>query len=121
MRKEARRLRAEGLSLRAIAARLGIALSTASVWTRGAAPPAEAPVALGSPVPGAAEPPRVCPRCGRERLATEFNRGQWWCRACFRAYYAEHRARHRARGNALKARRVAEAQAFVLERLRRRP
>jgi hypothetical protein len=46
---------------------------------------------------------------------------QWWCRDCFRAYYAEGRARHRRRTNALKARRVAEAQVFVLNVLCGRP
>jgi hypothetical protein len=108
-------MREAGLSLRAIAARLGISLSTASLWTRGVVRPA---------VPGAAELPppagplRRCSRCRRTLPETEFSRRgagrQWWCRACFRDYYAERRSHHRARGNALKARRVAEAQAYVL-------
>jgi hypothetical protein len=115
MREEARRLREAGVSLRAIAARLGISLSTASLWTRGAA----RPVVLA---PEPAEPEvaglRRCSRCGRDLPLGEFNRHgtgrQWWCRACFRAYYGERRGHHRARTNALKARRVADAQAYVL-------
>jgi hypothetical protein len=46
---------------------------------------------------------------------------RWWCRDCFKRYYEELRAHHRRRNNALKARRVAEAQAFVLAYLRARP
>jgi hypothetical protein len=121
MRQDARRLREAGLSLRSIAARLGISLSTASVWTREVAPP---PPASPAPVSAPPEGLRRCSRCARDRPASEFNRyrsgRQWWCRDCFPAYYAERRAHHRARTNALKARRVAEAQAYVMEVLRRR-
>jgi 5-methylcytosine-specific restriction endonuclease McrA len=46
---------------------------------------------------------------------------QWWCRDCFKAYYAEQRAHHRRRNNALKAVRVEAAQAFVLDHLRSHP
>src|SRR4051794_41493946 len=110
MREEARRLREEGMSLRVIAAQLGIALSTASLWTRGVARPA---VARASPAADDEEAGvRRCSRGGRERPAAQFNRQgsgrQWWCRDCFRANYAERRPHHRARTNALKARRVAE-------------
>ena len=48
-------------------------------------------------------------------------RGQWWCRECFKRYYAEGRAHHRQRTNALKRQRVAEAQQLVLEYLGTRP
>lgn len=121
MRDEARRLREEGLSLRAIAARLGISLSTASLWTRDVVRPV---VAVADDAPRAGGALRRCSRCGRTLPETDFGRHgtgrQWWCRACFRDYYAERRSHHRARGNALKARRVAEAQAYVLGVLRAR-
>jgi hypothetical protein len=69
------------------------------------------------------EPLRWCSRCSRLRGESSFNRHkgglQWWCRDCFKGYYEEQRDRHRRRNNALKTARVQEAQAFVLEYLRR--
>ena len=122
MRDEARRLREAGLSLRAIAGRLDISLSTASVWTRDVVRPEVAPPATEALVGGT---PRRCSRCGCELPPSEFNRHgagrQWWCRECFRAYYTERREHHRRRTNALKSRRVREAQAFVLAVLASRP
>jgi hypothetical protein len=116
--EEARRLRMAGWSLRRIAQQLDVSLSSASVWTRGAAPAklAEPPAhPLPQPEP---ESLRWCSRCCRERPESSFNRfgsgRQWWCRDCFKAYYAERRAHHRRRNNALKAQRVREAQDLVL-------
>jgi hypothetical protein len=123
--EEARDLRREGWSLRAIARWLDVALSSASVWTRGvvaSSPPSPSDAAVVSHSPE--EPPRWCSRCASYRPATEFNRfaggRQWWCRDCFKRYYAEGRARHRSRNNALKAQRVKEAQRLVLDHLRGR-
>jgi hypothetical protein len=124
--EEARRLRADGWSLREIARHLDVSLSSASVWTRGiAAVPAPTAPAPPTPAPVAAESLRWCSRCSRFRPESCFNRHsngrQWWCRDCFKAYYAEQPARHRRRNNALKTARVAEARAFVLEYLREHP
>ena len=118
-RREAIRLRAAGFSLRQIAKELDISLSSASIWTRGMAhePGTGTPSVDAPAVVPETEPERGCPRCGRHLLASAFNRlgkgRQWWCRACFKAYYREDRERHRARNDALLARRVAEAQAHV--------
>jgi hypothetical protein len=121
--EEARELRREGWSLREVARWLDVALSSVSVWTRGVvsspAPRSPAPsVVVG---PEQEEAPRWCSRCASHRPATDFNRfaggRQWWCRACFKRYYAEGRARHRSRNNALKAQRVMEAQQLVFDHL----
>ena len=121
-RDAARRLREEGWSLRRIAAHLDIALSSASVWTRGSATVEPVvPPQVGLPSRGRASL-RWCSRCGLLRAESAFNRHptglQWWCRDCFKRYYAEQRPRHRARNNALKADRVQAAQALVLAHLR---
>ena len=60
-------------------------------------------------------------RTAREQLQRFGSQRQWWCRECFKAYYAERRAHHRRRNNALEARRVREAQDFVLAFLRAHP
>jgi hypothetical protein len=122
---EARRLRSQGWSLRHIARHLDIALSSASVWTRDVAMPIAADAPPRPPSPPTDEPLRRCSRCARDRPASSFNRfgagRQWWCRDCFKAYYAERRAHHRSRNNALKAQRVREAHIFVHEFLRNHP
>lgn len=116
---QARQLRAEGRSLREIARRVGVSLSTASVWTRDvervAAPSASVPAPAGD------EATRLCARCARGLPLSAFNRGQWWCRECFKAYYRADAERHRRRANALKRRRVEAARAFVLDVLGRSP
>jgi hypothetical protein len=123
--EDARRLRREGWSLRRIARQLDVSLSSASVWTRSIAPPTPAePPARPLPQP-TLEPLRWCSRCSRQRPESSFNRfgsgRQWWCRDCFKAYYAERRAHHRRRNNALKAQRVRQAQHLVLAFLRAHP
>jgi hypothetical protein len=125
LREKARRLRREGWSLRQIARHLEVSLSSASVWTRDAIPDASPePPARAAPRQ-AYEPLHWCSRCSRLRPESCFNRfgerRQWWCRDCFKSYYDEKRAHHRRRNNALKAVRVREAQAFVLEYLKSRP
>jgi hypothetical protein len=115
----ARELRGRGWSLRRIAGHLGVSLSSASVWTRDVGPVLAPPAPMATPE--AEEERRRCSRCARTRPLSSFNRHgdghQWWCRECFRGYYREGQAYHRARTNALKASRVAEAQAFVLAQL----
>ena len=120
-REDARRLRAEGWSLRRIARHLDIALSTASVWTRDVVPPEPAESATDALESSGSTLLRWCSRCARLREEHLFNRygdgRQWWCRDCFKRYYDAERARHRQRNNTLKTARVREAQAFVLEHL----
>ncbi len=71
------------------------------------------------------EPLRRCSRCLTLLPESRFNRfgagRQWWCRGCFKTYYAERRAHHRERNNALKTRRVEEAHEFVFGYLSQRP
>jgi hypothetical protein len=123
--EEARWLRRQGWSLRQIARHLDVSLSSASVWTRGALP--TEPVESRPPAPSRRvyEPLHWCSRCARLRPESCFNRfangRQWWCRDCFKAYYEQRRDHHRARNDALKARRVREAQILVLDYLRARP
>jgi hypothetical protein len=125
LQQEAIRLREQGWSLRQIARHLDVALSSASVWTRGVrnVKPPERPAA--PPPRPRYEPLRWCSRCSRLRGVGSFNRHpsglQWWCRDCFKRYYAEQRAHHRRRSNALKTARVREAQSFILDHLRTRP
>jgi hypothetical protein len=130
-RIEARRLRAEGMSLRGIAAELGVSLSTASVWTRDvprgrieSGPPRPALDTEAEARTAAPLVLRRCSKCGQDLPEEHFNLHaagrQWWCRSCFRAYYEAGAEHHRSRSNALKTRRVAEARAYVLEMLRER-
>ena len=67
---------------------------------------------------------RRCSRCSALLPESRFNRfgdgRQWWCRDCFKQYYAERRAHHRDRNNALKTQRVAEAHEFVFSYLTQR-
>jgi hypothetical protein len=125
LQAEARCLRRAGWSLRRIARELDVSLSSASVWTRGLAPPDAAESPPAPPRLSVVEPLRWCSRCSRHRPESSFNRfgsgRQWWCRDCFKAYYAERRAHHRRRNNALKTQRVREAQNLVLAFLRRNP
>jgi hypothetical protein len=122
LQEEARSLRRAGWSLRRIARQLDVSLSSASVWTRGLAPPKAAEQGPTAPPRPAPERLRWCSRCSRRRPESSFNRfgsgRQWWCRDCFKAYYAERRAHHRRRNKALKTERVREAQNFVLAFLR---
>src|SRR3954454_19908562 len=80
LRVQARLLRSEGSSLRQIAARLGVALSTASLWTRDVARGAPAPTS--SVQPTGLEPFRRCSRCERELPLSAFNRGQLGVATC---------------------------------------
>jgi hypothetical protein len=124
-RSRARQLRAKGWSLRRIAAELGVALSSVSVWVRDVTCPAAQPVASAH-VPDEPESGSVvtrrCSRCRQWLPLTRFNRHgdghQWWCRECFRANYQRNREHQLAKVNRLKHRRVAEARQWVLSHLR---
>lgn len=95
-REEARRLRAEGRSVRWIAAHLDVAKSSVSVWVRNVA---AAPAPPADPRPEQAdEGTRWCSRCSAELPLSAFNRNgdgrQHWCRECFRTYFRERGRRH---------------------------
>jgi hypothetical protein len=112
---EARRLRAEGWSLRRIARALGVSLSSASLWVRDVeVPPGPEQTA---PAPAAETgPPSWCPRCRRHLAASAFNAGQGYCKPCFRAYHQQH-PRDRARENQMKRARVEAARRIVMAHL----
>ena len=124
--QQARALRAEGLSLRAIARKLDVAPSSVSVWVRDVClPPGTEPAASPQP-PADTTPFRRCSRCSQILPASAFNRHsrgrrQWWCRECFRSYFRERGARHRDQVKRSKRRRADEARAFIRTYLESNP
>jgi hypothetical protein len=124
-RAEARRLRAQGHSVRWIAAHLGVAKSSVSVWVRDVEKPP--PVALPSLPPARAEPDdatgptKHCPKCARDLPLTRFNRNgdgrQHWCRDCFRAYFRDRADKHREQSRAARERRREPAREFIRDHL----
>jgi hypothetical protein len=131
---EARRLRREqGWALARIAAELGVSKSSVSVWVRDIPVPRISRRTYSAPPrpPGAVSAVslrvwrsggvRRCGRC-RQTLPLEFfNRlgsgHQWWCRACFRAYFRERGAKHLHQSGAAKEARVNAAREHVMWRL----
>jgi hypothetical protein len=127
-RREARALRREGKSLREIAAELGVALSSASVWVRDVeVPPTEIPLSESAPAPLAiTEEVRVCRSCRRMLPESAFSRHptkgrQWWCKECFREYFRKRGELHRRQSRAAQLRRQERARAFVAEYLAKHP
>lgn len=113
---EARRLRAEGLSLREISRQLHVSLSSASVWTRGVDQPKH-PAA--SPAPVRWEPAQVCNGCLRILSASDFHRGQTRCKECRQEYMRLRGDLHRRQTRQALLRRRAIARDYVIEVLRR--
>jgi hypothetical protein len=117
----ARRLRARGYSLRIIAAELGVALSSVSVWVRDV--PVPAATEAQEPRSGGGEPDRGtdelrrCGRCGALLPTTAFNRSgdeyQAWCRECFREYFRDRGSLHREQCRTGKRKRRKKAKAFL--------
>jgi hypothetical protein len=124
-REVARKLRADGWSIRAIAGHLGIAASTASLWVRDVPPPAGRTEDDVARQPTRSLPTwtsgqvRRCSRCGLVLPDVLFNRHgsghQWWCRSCFVGYQRGRRQTDRLRAHE----RVRIARAFLLEHLER--
>lgn len=123
---EARRLRAEGVSIRVIANRLGVALSSVSVWVRDVPLPARpAP----SPAPSPSNHPpgsKTCGRCKCTLDLTAFSRHpsagrQWWCRDCFRAYFRVRGELHRRQNRTAHEIRRIKARDWVAAYLEANP
>ncbi len=116
-REQARRLRGEGWSLRAIAREVGASLSSVSTWVRDVplddAQRAQLALRSGATrsapkrVTAVAHGARVCGRCRRLLPLAEYSRDgpghQKWCKGCFREYTREHRVVMRARSDARRA------------------
>lgn len=131
-REEARRLRAEGLTLNAIAARLGVAKSSVSVWVRDIPGPPQHRKNRRRGRPTTPDPPfdpdepvRHCSRCEQDLPESRFNRlregRQWWCRDCFKEYFRERGDKHRAQSSAAKKRKRAPQVRFVRDYLAANP
>jgi hypothetical protein len=114
-RAAARRLRAEGRSLREISRELGVSLSSASVWTRGIQKPEPT-----APAPPCVlwEPGHLCNGCGRILLASDFHTGQAHCKECRSAYIKQRGDLHRQQTRRARDKRRAAARAYVLNILR---
>jgi hypothetical protein len=125
----ARRLRARGHSLRIIAAELGVALSSVSVWVRDVPVPPTTDGQESRPKASEREERqnqlRRCGRCGVLLPASAFNRSgdgyQWWCRECFREYFRRRGDLHRKQCRAGKRKRRKRAKAFIREYLTTHP
>ena len=115
------------MPLRQIALAVGASLGSVSVWTRDIQSARQLLESIGAePLAGrrlpiaSMTPLRRCAYCGVLLPVVAFNRGQFRCRRCFRAYFRERGELHRSQsGRALKARR-RRAKQHVLAYLRDR-
>jgi hypothetical protein len=110
---DARRLRAEGSSLRSIARDLGVSLSSVSVWTSGVAPTQPTSGTVATPPANPVET-RRCGRCGCRRPVSDFHKGQYSCKHCRAVYMRERGELHLQQTRAARERRRADARRFVL-------
>lgn len=107
--------------MRRIAAELGVALSSVSLWVRDLPTPPPTPRRRAPRPKKPSLPVAVgthhCPRCDMTLPLSAFNRSgeghQGWCRACFRAYFKERGQLHRDQCAAGKRRRIEAALAHV--------
>jgi len=121
----ARKLRAQGRHLRAIANELGVSISSVSVWVRDI----PVPVSAADPVRDRENPPPLelkrCGRCELDLPTSSFNRSgygtQVWCRSCFSEYFKTRGALHRRQSAAAKVRRKKLAAALVSRYLSAHP
>lgn len=111
---EARRLRAEGRSLREISRELGVAHSSVSTWTRGVQ---TRPVAAAPSAPVRWESVQICNECGRMLLASDFHRGQSRCKDCRREYIRRRGDLHRQQTRRARDKRRTVAREYVAELL----
>jgi transposase-like protein len=119
-RHAARALRREGLSLREIARRLGVSLSSASVWTREIRSPECGPDPPPSPVD--LYPEMVsCGRCRQVLPLASFHVSrhgrQSWCKTCRAEYMHERGELHLQQTRRARDHRRAQARDLVLRLL----
>lgn len=137
-REEARRLRAEGMSIGRIASTVGVSKSSVSVWVRDVETPPRPPrgrprrprfvepiEALDPSDLDPDQPAKYCQSCDRTLPLTAFNRlrdgHQHWCRECFSIYFKERGAKHREQSGASRAQRREAARAFLRNHLDAHP
>jgi hypothetical protein len=112
--------------MRRIAVRLGVSISSVSLWVRDISAPAAArPETPEPPEPSTTQGSRRCGRCRVDLPLTSFNRHsdghQWWCRDCFREYFRQRGDLHRRQSGSARARRRQAARAYVAEHLAAHP
>lgn len=115
-REASRHLRANGLSLREISRELGVALSSASVWTRDVQRPS--PSAPQPSITVRLEPAQICNACMRILLASDFHRGQSRCKGCRQKYMRNRGDLHRRQTRRARDKRRAAAREYVIQILR---
>ena len=131
--EEARKLRSEGLSVRRIAARLGVSVSSVSVWVRDVPLSREQRAALEvprrkayrklRPAPSDAQVAhershsKQCGLCGHVKALSDFSRDgvghQHWCKSCFSGYFAARGRVHRTQSGRARAQRRLEARLYL--------
>jgi hypothetical protein len=114
-RAEARRLRAQGRSLREISRELEVSLASASTWT--------SDVAVAPPRPPLTIKIRAlattdCNGCNRTLPVTHFHSGQRACKDCRREYMRRRGDLHRRQSRQARDKRRAIARAYVTDILR---
>lgn len=112
-RAAARRLRAQGRSLREISRALGVSLSSASTWTRDVAVPSPPSPPLTITIRAVAT--ARCNGCDRTLPATHFHTGQRACKDCRREYIRRRGDLHRQQTRAARDKRRAIARAYVTD------
>ena len=129
---EARQLRAEGWALRRIAGELDVALSSVSVWVRDVpspnSPPPPRPIQR---IPGrqalrvmtivdCVSDLRRCGKCHLLMPLSNFGKHpkghQWWCKDCFRAYFARRGHLHRDQTHRARQRRRSDGRKLINRR-----
>src|SRR5688500_8759486 len=113
---EARKLRAEGRSLREISRALEVSLSSASTWTRDVFQPRVPSLPPTLRITWAAT--AHCSGCDRTLPASHFHRGQSRCKDCRRAYMRQRGDLHRRQSREARDKRRAVARAYVAKILR---
>lgn len=125
-REKARELRTRGWPLRKIASEIDVALSSVSVWVRDVEMPGNPtvdpltrPTRVGFavkelPLVHGAESLRRCGKCALRKPLTAFGRHpsgrQWWCKKCFKAYFAKRGQLHYDQTRVALAKRKREAR-----------
>jgi predicted transcriptional regulator len=124
-RREARRLRRTGCSLRRIAAELDLSLYMVRRYVGDSSPEQEVQTGTEENALSSGEQ-RRCGKCRRDLAVSAFNRHstrgyQAWCRTCFQAYFRARGQIHREQSSVAKGVRRAAARSYRAAYLRVHP